>query len=76
MTDDLVKRLRQLGDKTGLMYVDYDTTIEAADCIEKLVAVLRTYACNCGLERDWLCEDREASSECGWRANKALEELK
>lgn len=49
---------------------------EAADHIEKLEAVLRTYACNCGLERDWLCEDRETSSECGYRANKALEELK
>lgn len=36
MSDDLVKRLRQLGDKTGLMYADYDTTIEAADRIEKL----------------------------------------
>lgn len=41
--------------------------------IEKLEAVLRTYACNCGLERDWLCEDRETSSECGYRANKVLE---
>ena len=41
MTDDLVKRLRQLGDKTGLMFVDYDTTIEAADRIEKLEAALR-----------------------------------
>ncbi|CAB5187363.1 hypothetical protein UFOVP165_36 [uncultured Caudovirales phage] len=36
MSHDLVKRLRQLGDKTGLMFVDYDTTIEAADRIEKL----------------------------------------
>ena len=40
MTDDLVKRVRQLGDRTGLMYVDYDTTIEAADRIEKLEAAL------------------------------------
>ena len=40
MTDDLVTRLRQLGDRTGLMYVDYDTTIEAADRIEKLEAAL------------------------------------
>ena len=46
---------------------------ERDERIEKLTAVLRTYACNCGLERDWLCEDRETSSECGWRANKALE---
>ena len=40
MTDDLVKRLRQLGDRTGLMFVDYDTTIEAADRIEELEAAL------------------------------------
>ena len=70
MGDDLVKRLRK-----NVMCGDA-VIEEAADCIEKLVAVLRAYACNCGLERDWLCEDREASAECGWRANKALEELK
>lgn len=57
MTDDLVKRLRQLGDRTGLMFVDYDTTIEAADRIEKLEAALRTiYDCcdetgNCSVVR-------------------------
>ena len=44
MTDDLVKRLRQLGDRTGLMYVDYDTTIEAADRIVKLETALRFIA--------------------------------
>ena len=47
MIDDLVKRLRQLGDRTGLMFVDYDTTIEAADRIEKLEAALR-----------WICGSR------------------
>jgi hypothetical protein len=36
MTDDLVKRLREVGNKNGLMYADYDTTIEAADRIEAL----------------------------------------
>ena len=36
MTDDLVKRLREVGNKNGLMYADYDTTIEAADRIEQL----------------------------------------
>jgi hypothetical protein len=41
MSDDLVTRLRQLGDRTGLMYVDYDTTIEAADRIEKLESVTK-----------------------------------
>jgi len=33
---DLVKRLREVGNKNGLMYADYDTTIEAADRIEAL----------------------------------------
>ena len=64
---DLVERARER------LWAD-DIIGELADRIEKLEAVLRTYACNCGLERDWLCEDRETSSECGWRANKALEE--
>jgi len=41
MTDDLVKRLREVGNKNGLMYADYDTTIEAADRIEQLEAALR-----------------------------------
>lgn len=36
MTDDLVKRLREVGDRNGLMYADYDTTVEAADRIEHL----------------------------------------
>ena len=49
MTDDLVKRLRQLGDRNGLMFVDYDATIEAADRIEKLEAALRE------LSTDWDC---------------------
>ena len=40
MTDDLVKRLREVGDRNGLMYADYETTVEAADRIEKLEAVL------------------------------------
>ncbi len=44
MTDDLVKRLREVGNKNGLMYADYDTTIEAADRIEQLEAALRFYA--------------------------------
>ena len=38
MTDDLVKRLREVGDRNGLMYADYDTTVEAASRIEKLEA--------------------------------------
>ena len=42
MTDDLVKRLREVGNKNGLMYADYDTTIEAADRIEQLEAMLET----------------------------------
>ena len=45
MSDDLVKRLRQLGDRTGLMFVDYDTTIEAADRIEKLEAANLKQSC-------------------------------
>jgi hypothetical protein len=44
MTDDLVKRLREVGNKNGLMYADYDTTIEAADRIEQLEAALREIA--------------------------------
>ena len=36
MTDDLVKRLREVGDRNGLMYADYDTTVEAASRIETL----------------------------------------
>ena len=40
MTDDLVNRLREVGDRNGLMYEDYDTTVEAADRIEKLEAAL------------------------------------
>jgi dynactin complex subunit len=36
MSDDLVKRLREVGDRNGLMYADYDTTVEAADRIEHL----------------------------------------
>ena len=40
MTDDLVKRLRELADRNGLMFADYDATIEAADRIEKLEAAL------------------------------------
>ena len=44
MTDDLVKRLREIGDRNGLMYADYDTTVEAADRIEKLEAALREIA--------------------------------
>ena len=44
MTDDLVKRLREVGNKNGLMYADYDTTIEAADRIEQLEAALRKIA--------------------------------
>ena len=40
MTDDLVKRLREVGDRNGLMYADYDTTVEAASRIEKLEAAL------------------------------------
>lgn len=47
MSDDLVKRLRQLGDRNGLMYADYDTTVEAADRIEKLEAAL-------SLAQDWI----------------------
>ena len=38
--DDLVKRLREVGDRNGLMYADYDTTVEAASRIEKLEAAL------------------------------------
>ena len=41
MSDDLVKRLRQIGDRNGLMFVDYDTTIEAADYIKKLESVTK-----------------------------------
>ena len=44
MTDDLVKRLREIGDRNGFMYADYDTTVEAADRIEKLEAALREIA--------------------------------
>ena len=41
MTDDLVKHLREVGNKNGLMYADYDATIEAADEIERLRAALK-----------------------------------
>ena len=41
MPDDLVKRLREVGDRNGLMYADYDTTVEAASRIEKLETALR-----------------------------------
>ena len=44
MTDDLVARLREVGNKNGLMYADYDTTIEAADRIEQLEYALRSIA--------------------------------
>ena len=46
MSDDLVKRLREVGDRNGLMYADYDTTVEAASRIEKLEAALRSIAAN------------------------------
>lgn len=42
MTDDLVKRLREVGDRNGLMYADYDTIVEAADRIELLEYALRS----------------------------------
>jgi hypothetical protein len=75
MSDDLVKRLRQLGDRTGLMFVDYDTTIEFADRIEKLEAALQIYSCDCSLASEE--EDCELGDwtmlSCGYRARKALE---
>jgi hypothetical protein len=63
MTDDLVERLRQ--------YRDVKLPNEAADRIEKLVAALRSYVCNCTTE---ICDDCLTSTECGYRARKALEE--
>ena len=81
MTDKLEMPLEQFAEAVAKederLRSQYDIALGAIRLgvarIEKLEAVLRTYACNCGLERDWLCEDRETSSECGWRANKALE---
>lgn len=65
MTDDLVKRLREVGNKNGLMYADYDTTIEAAYRIEQLEAALQSIAAN-------TCCDR--CQEAALVARKALEE--
>ena len=81
MTDKLEMPLEQFAEAVAKenerLRSQYDIALGAIRLgvarIEQLEAVLRTYACNCGLERDWLCEDRETSSECGWRANKALE---
>ena len=63
MSDDLVKRLRHgtAGDKERH---------KAADRIEKLEAALRSYVCNCTTE---ICDDCLTSTECGYRARKALE---
>jgi len=69
----LEQRVEQLTSGPGGIMEMKQTIADKESRIEKLEVVLRTYACNCGLERDWLCEDRETSSECGWRANKALE---
>ena len=68
MSDDLVTRLRQLGDRTGLMFVDYDTTIEAADRIETLEAALRKIK--------WIAtpDHEEARYKATEIARKALEE--
>ena len=38
--------------------------------IEKLEAALRSYVCNCTTE---ICDDCLTSTECGYRARKALE---
>jgi hypothetical protein len=42
----------------------------AADRIDKLEAALRSYVCNCTTE---ICDDCLTSTECGYRARKALE---
>jgi hypothetical protein len=42
----------------------------ASDRIEKLEAALRSYVCNCTTE---ICDDCETSTECGYRARKALD---
>ena len=71
MTDDLVKRLREVGNKNGLMYADYDTTIEAADRIEALEAALRN-CCDKWENGNGICEWLEAVDE----ARAALGEKK
>jgi len=65
MTDDLVKRLREVGDKHGLMYEDHDTTIEAADRIVQLEArILLLEGCLNGslnvIEAFVACDTKEA----------------
>jgi hypothetical protein len=76
MTDDLVKRLRAIDKDIILrrfdpeMSFDGMTAHKAADRIEKLEAALRSYVCNCTTE---ICDDCLTSTECGYRARKALD---
>ncbi len=74
MSDDLVKRLREVGgmsdDGATRWYINPDGP-EAADHIEKMETALRLYACestcpNCyGQVQD--------TRYCGWTARKSLE---
>jgi hypothetical protein len=67
MTDDLVKMARERANAGGYYSAQWDML---ADRIEKLEAALRSYVCNCTTE---ICDDCLTSTECGYRANKALE---
>ena len=70
MTDDIVARLRDLGD-----HASFDPAMHhvAADRIEKLEAALRFYACDCKPECKCGLEYYSGVTYCGHTARKTLE---
>ena len=67
MTDDLVRRLRDKWQHSE------DDCYEAANRIEELEGVLRSYACSCATDVHEDCEMESWDNElCGKRATEAL----
>ena len=75
MTDDLVKRLRELN--TFEWHARPATTkgicFEAADRIEELEGALSHYACGCKEDKCTPEKPRYRDLKCGWPARQALE---
>jgi hypothetical protein len=67
MTDDLVKMARERANAGGYYSDDW---VKLADCIEKLEAALRFYACDCKSTERCNC----LGPTCGKFARQTLEE--
>jgi hypothetical protein len=73
MSDDFVKRLRNLvGKYIGDADID-DELQGAANRIEKLEAVLRFYACDCKPDDGCGIEYYDGGAYCGYTAREALD---